>query len=336
MALTNMQYDEIIRSYNRISLENKRRQNERIMAVYEQVPRIRDISDEISSLSLETTKRLLLLSEQHSDDSIRSFRRKLSDLKNEKLRLLKENGFPADYMDMHYNCPDCKDTGYIDNVKCHCFKKAEIEILYDQSNIKNVLERENFDTFHLEYFGDSEPDKVTCRTPRANMERILSICHNFVDNFSSATRQYSNLLFFGETGVGKTFLTNCIARELIEKSQSVIYLSAINFFDVLSNAEFNKADIDSKNKAAQIIACDLLIIDDLGTELSNSFTNSALFNVINERLINRKSVIISTNLIFPELMERYSERLTSRLTKEYTFLKVYGDDLRHKLKIKNI
>ncbi|MBQ3583885.1 MAG: ATP-binding protein [Lachnospiraceae bacterium] len=338
MALTNMQYDEIIRSYNRLNLENKRRQNERIAAVYEKIPRIQEINEEISSLSLETTKRLLLAADtaNASQDSLQDFRSKLASLKSEKAALLKEYGFPSDYMEMHYHCPDCEDTGYINNVKCHCFKKAEIEILYDQSNIKNVLERENFKTFQLDCFDDTKPDSVTGKTPKANMESILTICHSFVDNFSEKERRFSNLLFFGETGVGKTFLTNCIAKELIEQSKSVIYLSAINFFDILSNAEFNKSDFDSKNKAAQISDCDLLIIDDLGTELSNAFTNSALFNIINERLLNKKSVIISTNLIFPELMKRYSERLTSRLTKEYTFLKIYGDDLRHKLKRKNV
>lgn len=334
MALTNMQHDEIIRSYNRINLENKRKQNERILSVYEQIPRIREINDEISSLSLTTTKKLLLLSEQNPDDSIQSFRERLSALRKEKYRLLLEHGFPKDYMDMHYNCPDCKDTGYIDNVKCHCFKRAEIELLYNQSNIKHVLERENFNTFNLDCFSDSKPDITTGKTAKVNMEGILSICHNFTDNFTSVNRQYSNLLFFGETGVGKTFLTNCIAKELIEQSQSVISLSAVHFFNILSTAEFNKSDTDAANKMAQITDCDLLIIDDLGTELSNSFTNSALFHIVNERLIKQKSVIISTNLIFPELMERYSERLTSRLTKEYTFLKIYGDDLRHKLKKK--
>lgn len=334
MALTNMQHDEIIRSYNRINLENKRKQNERILSVYEQIPRIREINDEISSLSLTTTKKLLLLSEQNPDDSIQSFRERLSALRKEKYRLLLEHGFPKDYMDMHYNCPDCKDTGYIDNVKCHCFKRAEIELLYNQSNIKHVLERENFNTFNLDCFSDSKPDITTGKTAKVNMEGILSICHNFTDNFTSVNRQYSNLLFFGETGVGKTFLTNCIAKELIEQSQSVISLSAVHFFNILSTAEFNKSDTDAANKTAQITDCDLLIIDDLGTELSNSFTNSALFHIVNERLIKQKSVIISTNLIFPELMERYSERLTSRLTKEYTFLKIYGDDLRHKLKKK--
>lgn len=334
MALTNMQHDEIIRSYNRINLENKRRQNERILSVYEQIPRIREINDEISSLSLTTTKNLLLSSKQNPADSIQSFREKLSALKKEKHRLLTEHGFPKNYMDMHYNCPDCKDTGYIDNVKCRCFKRAEIELLYDQSNIKHVLERENFSTFNLDCFSDSKPDITTGKTAKVNMEGILSICHNFTDNFTSVNRQYSNLLFFGETGVGKTFLTNCIAKELIEQSQSVISLSAVHFFNILSTAEFNKSDADAANKTAQITDCDLLIIDDLGTELSNSFTNSALFHILNERLIKQKSVIISTNLIFPELMERYSERLTSRLTKEYTFLKIYGDDLRHKLKKK--
>jgi DNA replication protein DnaC len=164
------------------------------------------------------------------------------------------------------------------------------------------------------------------------MVGVLDICHNFVDNFQNKERKYSNLLFFGKTGVGKTYLTHCIAKELIERTSSVIYLSAINFFDILSKSEFSKNDEASKNKSSQIYSCDLLIIDDLGTELSNSFTNSALFNTINDRILNYKSTIISTNLVFSELMERYSERLTSRLAKEYTFMKIYGEDLRHKRK----
>ena len=329
MSLTNMQYDEILRSYNRIQLENRRNQTERINLIYDRIPRIKEINDEISFMSLKTTKSLL----ENKDDgsSLKEFRQNLKLLKSEKQALLTKNGFPPDYLDMHYKCKDCHDTGYIDNRKCHCFKKAEIEILYNQSNIREVLSYENFDNFNIDYFNNTDVDSATGKTPKANMNAVLNICRDFVNNFQNKARKYSNLLFFGKTGVGKTYLTNCIAKELIEKTSSVIYLSAINLFDILSRAEFERND-DAKNKASQILECDLLIIDDLGTELYNSFTNSALFNIINERLLNSKSVIISTNLVFSELMERYSERLTSRLAKEYTFMKIYGDDLRHKHK----
>lgn len=330
MSLTNMQYDEIIRSYNRIQLENIRNLNERIDTIYEKLPRIKEIQDEISSMSLATTK--LMLEEENHSSALDEFRTKMELLKSEKLSILEENGFPADYLEMQYRCKDCKDTGYIDNQKCHCFKKAEIEILYHQSNIREILSYENFEHFRMDYFNDSEVDSATGKTPRANMLNVLNICKNFVHNFHNKDRKYNNLLFFGKTGVGKTYLTNCIAKELIENTSSVIYLSAINFFDILSHAEFSRDNEDANNQSAQIYGCDLLIIDDLGTELSNSFTNSALFNVINERLLNKKSTIISTNLVFPELMERYSERLTSRLAKEYTFMKIYGEDLRHKRK----
>ncbi len=331
MSLTNMQYDEIIRSYNRRQLQSKREQNRRIADVYQRIPRIKEINEEISGLSLETTKQLLL---NPSHALIPDYKSAMVKLHNEKESLLQEYGFPVDYMNIRYSCPDCQDTGYQENKKCHCFKLAEIDILYNQSNIKNILEYENFSNFSYELFRDDYTDSVTGMTPAVNIHKVAEICHRFIDDFTRTEKKYSNLLFFGETGVGKTFLTNCIAKELIERYQSVIYLSAIKLFNILSDAEFEHNNIDAKNQVTQILNCDLLIIDDLGTELSNSFTNSALFNCLNERLITKHSTIISTNLIFTELMDRYSERITSRLAKEFTFLKIYGDDLRHNKKVK--
>lgn len=331
MSLTNMQYDEIIRSYNRRQLQSKREQNRRIADVYQTIPRIKEINEEISGLSLETTKQLLL---NPSHALIPDYKSALAKLHDEKVSLLQEYGFPADYMNIRYSCPDCQDTGYRENKKCRCFKLAEIDILYNQSNIKNILEYENFSNFSYDLFRDDYTDSVTGMTPAANIHKVAEICHSFINDFTGTEKKYSNLLFFGETGVGKTFLTNCIAKELIERYQSVIYLSAIKLFNILSDAEFEHNNTDAKNQVSQILNCDLLIIDDLGTELSNSFTNSALFNCLNERLITKHSTIISTNLIFTELMDRYSERITSRLAKEFTFLKIYGDDLRHNKKVK--
>lgn len=332
MSLTSMQYDEIIRSYNRQQLQNKREQNERIAEVYEQLPRIKEIHDEIASLSLQTTKQLLLNPE---GDMITDYKNAITKLQDEKESLLKRYGFTNHYLEIHYRCKDCQDTGYIDSKKCHCFKAFEIDILYQQSNIKNLLKQENFENFSFEFFRDDYTDSATGLTPLANMKNVVRICHEFVDTFSKQEqRKYSNLLFFGETGVGKTFLSNCIAKELLEQYRSVIYLSSIKFFNILSEAEFNRDNVDAKYQLSQLQSCDLLIIDDLGTELSNSFTNSALFNCLNERLLAGHSTIISTNLNFPELMERYSERIASRLAKEFTFLKIYGDDLRHNKKVK--
>lgn len=333
MALTNMQYDEIIRSYNRQQLQNKRDQSARIEKVYAQLPRIKEIHDEIASLSLQTTRQLLT---NPQDDTIADYKTKITELQTEKQTLLQQHGFSTQYLDLQYHCKDCQDTGYVDNQKCHCFKALEIEILYQQSNIKNLLERENFNHFSYEYFRDDYIDNVTGLTPLANMKNVVRICHEFSDTFSQPeNRKYTNLLFFGETGVGKTFLTNCIAKELLEQYQSVIYLSSIKLFNILSEAEFSRDNVDAKHQFSQLQNCDLLIIDDLGTELSNSFTNSALFNCLNERLLAKRSTIISTNLVFPEIMERYSERIASRLAKEFTFLKIYGDDLRHNKKVKS-
>ena len=326
MSLTNLQYAEIIRSYNKKELENKRQQTKRTALIFEKIPRIKEINELISSLSLETTKRLLL-----SDDetSMKEFHTKLQELTREKQRLLIDHGFSPDDLEMHYSCKDCRDTGFIDGQKCHCFKKAEVELLYRQSNLQEILNIENFSTFRLDRFDDNIVDPVTKKTPKENMQSVLSVCRQFINEFGGEDVKHRNLLFFGKTGVGKTFLTHCIAKELLEQAVSVVYLSAISFFQILSRTEFEKNDEQAKSQYTNLMGCDLLIIDDLGTELSTSFTNSAFFNTINERLLQKKPVIISTNLNFSELMERYSERLTSRLTSEYTFLKIYGKDLRH-------
>lgn len=333
MSLTNMQYDAIIRSYQRRQLQNKREQNERIREIYTRYPRIKEIKDEIAAISLKITKTLLL---DPDDEQVSQGRALIRELQEEKALLLQRAGLTKHDLELHYTCEDCQDTGYINNQKCHCFKMQEIELLYQQSNIRNQLRQENFQTFSFEYFRDDYRDSVTGLTPLENMRNIVRICQIYVAEFEKPEpKEYKNLLFFGETGVGKTFLTNCIAKELIEDYQSVIYLSAIGLFNILSAAEFQHDNVDAQHQMMELQSCDLLIIDDLGTELSNSFTNSALFHCLNERLLNHRSTIISTNLIFTELMERYSERITSRLAKEFTFLKIFGDDLRHNKKVKS-
>ncbi len=322
MALTSEQYNSIIQQFDRRRRDNQYALENRIRDVYDKVPQIEEINNSISSISVEAARKRLSgdpsASERLIDD--------IEALVNQRKSLLLINGFPADYLEPSYYCEDCKDTGFIGNEKCHCFKQAEIDILFSQSNISSMLQKENFDTFSFEYYSNEEIDPFSGKTPLENIDEVVDVCYSYVRNFG---KEHKNLLFLGETGVGKTFLTNCIANELLKKSYSVIYLSAIKLFDLLADYSFH-----SKNAALdeytpkELLSCDLLIIDDLGTELTNSFTSSAFFNCINERLIQEKSTIISTNLSIENLDEVYSERILSRITGNYTILKIFGDDIR--------
>lgn len=322
MSLTTEQYNSIMRRYEDRRRENQYNLERRIEEVYAKIPEIENINNNISAVSVRTAQERLLGVYSNSDklDS------DIQDLANKRKSLLIINGYPADYLEATYYCPDCRDTGFIGGNKCHCFKQAEIDILYSQSNISPLLKRENFDTFSYAYYSNEVVDPDTGKTPLDNIDEIVDFCYSYVRGFG---KEGKNLLFMGETGVGKTFLTNCIANELLKHSYSVIYMSAIKLFDTLADFSFHNKNTNSELYTPQeLLTCDLLIIDDLGTELTNSFTNSAFFNCINERLIGQKSTIISTNLSTEELGSVYSERILSRITGNYTILKIFGDDIR--------
>ena len=255
----------------------------------------------------------------------------LKKLTDQKTKLLVSAGFSPDYLEPIYDCADCKDTGYIGNHKCHCFQKAIIDLLYTQSNLQNILAKENFNTFSFTYYSENHIDPVTGRSSLETMKNAHLIAHEFVETF---TDDFRNLFLYGDTGVGKTFLSNCIAKELIDRAFSVIYLTSYEFFDTLAKSKFEKDDA-AETMCEHIFDCDLLIIDDLGTELTNSFTVSQLFLCLNERILRRKSTIISTNLSLESLVDIYSERTFSRITSNYTMLKLTGDDIRIKKKLMN-
>jgi DNA replication protein DnaC len=202
-------------------------------------------------------------------------------------------------------------------------------MLYTQSNLQHILQLENFDTFSFSYYSQNHVDRKTGTTSIANITKAYHAAREFVDTFDT---EFRNLFFYGDTGVGKTFLSNCIAKELIDRSYSVIYLSSFDLFDILAKSQFDK-DPQAEQMNHHIFDCDLLIIDDLGTELANSFTVSQLFLCLNERLLHKKSTIISTNLSLESLVEVYSERTFSRITSNYTLLKLTGDDIRIKKKL---
>ncbi|MBS6194022.1 MAG: ATP-binding protein [Clostridiales bacterium] len=325
MALQNSQYDALMRYYQKLQLRNKHDQDTRIAQAYAKIPRLPQIDREIAAVSMKKAR--LLLGEDCGQDFDLS--EQIRALSGERTRLLLANGFPADYLKPQYTCPICQDTGYVDNEKCICFKKAVSEQLYTQSNIRELLETASFSMFSLDYYSEEIINDATGLSARQTAQKALSHAKDFVRNFDSS---FENLFLYGDTGVGKTFLSYCIARELLDTTHSVIYYSAFDLFEAFAEKTFSNSE-ESQGKNDYILNCDLLIIDDLGTELTNSFVASQFFLCINERILRKKSTIISTNLTLGNFMDRYSERVFSRVSSNYTMVKLIGSDIRIQKKL---
>lgn len=320
MALQNFQYDIIMREYSRRQARVYRELEQRRNEAFQKIPRLREIDQEVASLSARKARSLL----QNGTGSVEELKKEVSLLAVERLSLLRQYGYPDDYLEPHYICPACQDTGYIENQKCSCFKKAEIELLYTQSNLKEILEKENFEHFSFDWYSDTIKNETTGLTARETARRAYNAALDFVRNFDS---RFQNLFLYGSTGVGKTFLSHCIAHELLKSAHCVLYFSAYDLFDRVAQSTFTRrADADPGEDF--IYDCDLLIIDDLGTELTNSFVSSELFFCINERITRRKPTIISTNLTLEDFSATYSERTFSRIASNFQMLKLIGKDIR--------
>lgn len=313
MALTNTQYDRIFRQYEKRQRQNRLETERRRDYVYEHFPKYRELEDETASLCVAQGKKLLFGDEAALD----KLRENLALLKKQKEQLLSDAGLSANYLEPVFTCPDCRDTGYIDREKCHCLKQAEISLLYEQSGLQEMLANNNFSRLSYEYHVGEDLSRF---------EKAVQNCKNFVKNFDS---DYHNLFFYGTVGTGKSFLSGCVAKELMDQGHSVIYFGATGLFDLLSSTSFDtKSREERQNTYADLYQCDLLIIDDLGTELTNQFTASQLFSLLNERNIGRKATIISTNLSLRELQDRYSDRIFSRITSNFEVCKLTGADIR--------
>lgn len=321
MPLTNAQYDALMRGYDARQQENRREAEEKKRIAYDKVPELREIDGSIASRSVAQARRLLRGEEGALDD----LRGELSSLRRRREALLRESGFSDGYFEPSYACPDCRDTGFRDGKPCHCFKQASIDIVYESSNLRGVLERENFDTFSLSYYSDEDVSPSTGLSSLETAREAVEKCRCFIGCVEAGGG--ANLYLYGNTGIGKTFLTHCVARELLDGGFSVIYFTAPQLFDILGRGEF-QGDADALEADRHVLDCDLLIIDDLGTELTNSFTNSRLFVCLNERILRGRSTMISTNLEPRELSDRYSERILSRIVNRYDFIKLFGADIR--------
>ena len=241
-------------------------------------------------------------------------------LQERKRQLLVANGFPADYTEVKYECPLCQDEGFYEFKICTCMKKKLVEAAYESSGMAHLLRTQSFENFDLSYYAEDP------RTA-AHMKRVLDITKEYAATFDPATP--ANMIFMGGTGLGKTHLSTSIARTVIEKGCDVFYAGAITLLSDFEMQRYgNSAGGETGLGTSQYFDCDLLIIDDLGTEVINQFTATVLYNVINTRLSRKKSTIINTNFGQDELRAKYADRITSRIFGEYRVIPFVGKDVR--------
>ena len=313
MALTNSQYNTIMKEYEEKQLASRHALDDRINHVNRLLPEYQEITSRISSLSIQQAAKLL----DGDDMALNELKTSIQMLRAKKKQLLLDAGFPEDYLEQKYECIDCKDTGYIGLEKCHCFKQRSISLLYQQSFIADMLEENNFSTLSYDFYEGED---------LLHFQNTVKTCRDFIDCFNS---DYHNLFFYGTVGTGKSFLSGCIAKELIDTGHSVVYFSSAGLFEKLSRLSFDNNSKDELSDLYEdLFSCDLLIIDDLGTELINNFSSSQFFSCLNERILRKKSIIISTNLSLQELRDRYSDRIFSRITSNFKLCKITGPDIR--------
>jgi DNA replication protein DnaC len=324
-------FAEVMSLFRADRQQAEREADERRLAVYNSVPRIREIDTRLTAIGVSLAVHALA----GDTAALGLARAEMDALNEEKKALFKANNIPDGFTDIAYKCTICNDSGLVEgedgySERCTCLKRRLIEKYYDLSNLKPVLREENFNNFVLDYYS-TEVNRNEGISPQQNMQTVYRTAARFVEQFG---RTYQNLLLYGNTGLGKTFLCNCIAKDLLDAGHIVLYITAPRLFKLIEDARF-KRDGDSDESDDMIESAtevDLLIIDDLGAEFSTVITSSALFDIFNQRRLARKATVISTNLTMPELNEQYSDRIVSRILGDFNSLKFFGDDIRVKKK----
>ena len=288
--------------------------------VYKKVPEIEEIDRKINILGIEAAKKAAL-SPDNSQNANDVFQQEKEALLNRKKELLKENNIDEDELKIKYECEKCSDTGFVNGKMCSCFAQLLMDTAYNMSGVGRKYE--TFENFDFSYYSDEKNDFGM--SYRKNIEKIYNTCLKFAQNMG---KDSGNLLFYGNPGLGKTYLCGAIAKEVVKKGFTVMYVTASQLFKELEKERFGDEEKEFSDCMEDIASADLLIIDDLGTEFSTSFTVSALFNIINTRSIDKKAVIISTNFTLEDLAAKYGERVSSRIMGEYRILKFVGSDIR--------
>ena len=333
--MSNKELENILVKYEQqrriaeIDLENRKKE------IYKKQPRLLEIENELNRISINKTRNILL--NEMTTELEAEITEHLSKLKKEKEEILKKENLDLDFFKPKYKCKKCNDTGFINHKDCKtemctCLKQELINISYNKSNLSN-LQKENFKNFDETKFSNKVDEKKYKMniSPRENIKNIKKASMNFVKNFDNINTR--NLFFTGNTGLGKTYMTNCIANELIKQGKVVLYQTAPVLLETIIDNKFTKyKTTDTNDFNNQVLTADLLIIDDLGTEFQNNLKLSELFTILNTRALNLNNkftrTIISSNLSIEKIFEVYEERIGSRIAGFYDIYYFFGEDLR--------
>ena len=295
--------------------------DERASEIRMEIPEINEIKAGLSQVGLEISK--LFFYKENTDEKIAELRAKSHALIDERSRLLKAHGYDENAMKPQFVCEACEDRGYINGRMCSCHRQLLKDIMRKEVSRLAPLDRCTFDNFSLDYY--SEQPMENAIIPKKRAEKIFDTCRKYAQNFSLHSK---NLLFFGGAGLGKTHLSLAVMNVVINKGFDVCYGTSQNICDDLQSEQFGRVD-DLTYTKAQVMGCDLLVLDDLGTEIDNQYSIATLYNIINTRILSGKPTIISTNYSMIDLEKKYDKRITSRLTGEYIPFYFIGNDIRN-------
>lgn len=316
---------ELMNMYEKTRTDESRKLAKRREEIKNKYPEILELDTTIQKLCLNLS--MAALKGITDPNELKNIKEEITDLRAKKYEMLVSHGYNPEYLNLHYNCPKCKDTGFIGIEKCSCFKSKLIKLYYKDSELEEAVKTNNFKNFNINLYPNHKLNDERY-TPRKNIEDILEYINGeYLPNFKDNN---TNLLFYGNSGTGKTFLSWCIAKELLDKGFLVVYKTADDLLRALKEIKFNN-DTDLENL---LINCDLLIVDDLGSEQITDFSSAELFTLINKKILKNKKMLISTNLSLPLISKRYSERISSRIIGEFKLFKFFAEDIRIQLNLK--
>lgn len=305
------------RELEEIRLNNQADLSRRHLEVCKKIPQFAELETEL----MKNGTRLLscILDKRNSFEEVKN---SIRELQRKKAELLVQNGFEENYLDDIYNCEICRDTGFVEGKRCVCLKNLILKHIGANSNLTEFMRSQTFDSFDMSLFVNQGE----------NSQRVLKVMQTVCDAAITFAETFDvsgdNMLLLGNAGTGKTFVSSCIANRALERGKTVYYQTAFKLFETFENAKFGKDDDEAPEIVKYVYDVDLLIIDDLGTEFVTQFTSAALFDIINARITSGKSTIVSTNLDFETLSEKYSQRIASRFIGEYKILQTLGEDIR--------
>ncbi|MCI8331629.1 MAG: ATP-binding protein [Clostridiales bacterium] len=315
MAYNKNSYRQVREAFDQKRKDAQRRADLAKIKLYEEHPELRKIDEALSLTAMRIMEEIRKGSDG-IDERIKAVQKENEQLQQARAGLLVGFGYTADATEPAYECPLCEDRGFKGTQMCSCFKKALTLAALETSGLGSLLKTQSFESFDLAFYQGED---------RKNAEQILSLCRQYAANFT--LEKAENLTFIGNTGLGKTHMSTAIAKVVIEKGFDVVYETAQNIVSAFEEEKFSY-DKQGAKKTEKYMLCDLLIIDDLGTEAQTQFTVSFIYNMMNTRINNGKKTIISTNLDHDELRKRYGDRIASRLFGEYVPIRFSGKDVR--------